>query len=288
MKKWISNVFLLGMLFVFATIIPERQTNAAEEYTYYLTINQVYQYEITKEQFESIRGSWDSLTAEGVLEIARQIVPPEQIPSRVTNIGIRAVPKNSAEGTLPVYPFDSEEDSAADNDFVISQGILLRYKGSEEVVTIPENVTSIYQGAFMQNTAVKKVIIPKTVKSIANASFYQCPNLKIIVCAGKAGSVGSYMMYQCNALVNMVAPKGSKEYAYVSFIFSSLFFPLRPCPHSASGFFDMRIYRAMHTPGNCLSLLLFHRRAGFPQFPQGFPQGVMLTLCCPYAARRFS
>ena len=29
MKKWISNVFLLGMLFVFATIIPERQTNAA-------------------------------------------------------------------------------------------------------------------------------------------------------------------------------------------------------------------------------------------------------------------
>ena len=44
MKKWISNVFLLGMLFVFATIIPERQTNAAEEYTYYLTINQVYQY----------------------------------------------------------------------------------------------------------------------------------------------------------------------------------------------------------------------------------------------------
>ena len=214
MKKWISNAFLLGMLFVFATIIPERQTNAAEEYTYYLTINQVYQYEITKEQFESIRGSWDSLTAEGVLEIARQIVPPEQIPSRVTNIGIRAVPKNSAEGTLPVYPFDSEEDSAADNDFVISQGILLRYKGSEEVVTIPENVTSIYQGAFMQNTAVKKVIIPKTVKSIANASFYQCPNLKIIVCAGKAGSVGSYMMYQCNALVNMVAPKGSKEYAY--------------------------------------------------------------------------
>jgi len=86
MKKWISNAFLLGMLFVFATIIPERQTNAAEEYTYYLTINQVYQYEITKEQFESIRGSWDSLTAEGVLEIARQIVPPEQIPSRVTNI----------------------------------------------------------------------------------------------------------------------------------------------------------------------------------------------------------
>lgn len=214
MKKWISNVFLLGMLFVFATIIPERQTNAAEEYTYYLTINQVYQYEITKEQFESIRGSWDSLTAEGVLEIARQIVPPEQIPSRVTNIGIRAVPKNSAEGTLPVYPFDSEEDSAADNDFVISQGILLRYKGSEEVVTIPENVTSIYQGAFMQNAAVKKVVIPKTVKSIANASFYQCPNLKIIVCAGKAGSVGSYMVYQCNALVNMVAPKGSKEYAY--------------------------------------------------------------------------
>ena len=131
MKKWISNVFLLGMLFVFATIIPERQTNAAEEYTYYLTINQVYQYEITKEQFESIRGSWDSLTAEGVLEIARQIVPPEQIPSRVTNIGIRAVPKNSAEGTLPVYPFDSEEDFAADNDFVISQGILLRYKGND-------------------------------------------------------------------------------------------------------------------------------------------------------------
>ena len=80
MKKWISNAFLLGMLFVFATIIPERQTNAAEEYTYYLTINQVYQYEITKEQFESIRGSWDSLTAEGVLEIDRSCRRSRSLP----------------------------------------------------------------------------------------------------------------------------------------------------------------------------------------------------------------
>ncbi len=214
MEKGICKVILLCALLVQAGMFPKQQIKAAEEYLYYLTFNQIYQYEITKEQFESIRGNWDSLTPEGVLEIARQIVPEEQIPSPLTNIGIRAVPKNSSEGELPVYPSDKTEDLVPDNGFVISQGVLLHYQGTEEVVTIPDTVTTIYQGAFMQNAAVKKVIIPSSVKNISNASFYQCPNLQIIVCAGKAVSVGKYMIYQCESLVNMVAPKKSKEYAY--------------------------------------------------------------------------
>ncbi|CDD34804.1 transglutaminase-like predicted protease domain fused ChW-repeats and cell-adhesion domain [Roseburia sp. CAG:309] len=214
MKKGICKLILFCALLVLTGLIPERQTNAAEEYTYYITFNQIYQYEITKEQFESIRGNWNSLTPEGVLEIARQIVPEDQIPSHLTNIGIRAVPKNSSEGELPAYPSDKTENLVPDNGFVVSQGVLLRYEGKEEVVTIPDTVTSIYQGAFMQNAAVKKVIIPSSVKNISNAAFYQCPNLQFIVCAGKAASVGEYMVYQCESIVNMVAPKSSKEYAY--------------------------------------------------------------------------
>ena len=214
MKKWISKILLLCVVLVLAGGIPERQTKAAEEYTYYLTFNQIYQYEITKEQFQRLRGNWDSLTPEEVLEVAGKIVPQEKIPSSVTNIGIRAVPKSSAEGEIPVYPSEKEEDFVTDNDFIISQGVLLQYQGSEETVIIPDTVTTIYQGAFMHNAAVKKVIIPSGVKKISNASFFQCPNLQFIVCAGKAESVGNYMVYQCGSLVNMVAPKRSKEYAY--------------------------------------------------------------------------
>mgnify|MGYP000316133447 CR=1 FL=1 len=87
MKKGICKLILLCALLVLTGLIPERQTNAAEEYTYYITFNQIYQYEITKEQFESIRGNWNSLTPEGVLEIARQIVPEDQIPSPILAFG---------------------------------------------------------------------------------------------------------------------------------------------------------------------------------------------------------
>ena len=155
MKKWISKILLFFVVLVLAGGIPERQTKAAEEYTYYLTFNQIYQYEITKEQFQRLRGNWDSLTPEEVLEVAGKIVPQEKIPSSVTNIGIRAVPKRSAEGEIPVYPSEKEENFVTDNDFIVSQGVLLQYQGSEETVIIPDTVTTIYQGAFMHNAAVK-------------------------------------------------------------------------------------------------------------------------------------
>lgn len=213
MGKWMYKAILVCALILFTGGMPKQQVKAAEEYTYYLTINRVYKYEISKEQYESIRGSWSSLTAEGLLEIAHQIVPEDQFPSPVTHIGLRAVQKSSEEEPVPAVP-SNQGNTKLENNFLSSQGVLLQYKGNEEVVTVPENITTISAGAFMQNTTVKKVIVPAGVKIIADTAFYQCPNLKSIVFAGKADSIGNYMIYQCDGLVNVVAPQGSKEYTY--------------------------------------------------------------------------
>lgn len=217
MKQRLFKVIALCLVLAFCVTLPKNEGNAEEMYAYYLTFNQIYQYEITREQYESIRGSWNELTAEGVLEIARQIVPEEKIPANLTNIGIRAVPRDTTVGELPTYiEKDETETTDTNSDFLISQGVLVEYLGKDEVVQIPDTVTTVYQGAFNQNPSVKKVIVPESVKYISSLAFYKCPNLCYVVFAGKANTVGEKMIYQCDSLVNLVAPKNSKEFNYAT------------------------------------------------------------------------
>ncbi|MDE7268535.1 MAG: leucine-rich repeat protein, partial [Lachnospiraceae bacterium] len=84
---------------------------------------------------------------------------------------------------------DAEEEqteiteSAADltvssaSDFVISNGVLTGYTGTDENVVIPEGVVTIKADAFKNNTTIKTVRFSSTVTTIERSAFYNCSSL---------------------------------------------------------------------------------------------------------------
>lgn len=64
-------------------------------------------------------------------------------------------------------------------DFVIENGVLISYKGSDESVEIPSEVEKIGAGAFKNNRKIKEVVFAcKNLKSIEEDAFYDCTSLE--------------------------------------------------------------------------------------------------------------
>ena len=68
----------------------------------------------------------------------------------------------------------------SEQKFIIENGVLIKYKGADENVIIPEGVKAIGDNAFYEKETIKSIIIPDGVKAIGNAVFYGCENLKKI------------------------------------------------------------------------------------------------------------
>ena len=64
------------------------------------------------------------------------------------------------------------------NDFVISNGVLTKYKGSDKCVVIPDGVTVIGERAFMFNGTVESIVVPEGVTAIESDAFGHCDNLE--------------------------------------------------------------------------------------------------------------
>lgn len=93
------------------------------------------------------------------------------------------------------------------NDFVIvGDSILIKYKGGQADVTIPEGVKNIGCYVFYQN-GLKNVTIPNTVKSIENYAFCECNGLGSLTIPNSVTSIGDYAFENCGTLRSMVIPE---------------------------------------------------------------------------------
>lgn len=105
---------------------------------------------------------------------------------------------------LPV----SEADAATSaSDFVIQQGKLLKYRGFEKNVTVPDTVEVITKDAFEQNKNIELVVIPNSVKCIEPYAFWWCDNLHTIALGTGLTEVGDYAFAGCTGLQQMTIPK---------------------------------------------------------------------------------
>ncbi len=105
---------------------------------------------------------------------------------------------------LPV----SEADAATSaSDFVIQSGTLLKYRGYEKNVTIPDTVEVISKDAFEQNTNIETVVIPNSVKRIEPYAFWWCSNLHTVSLGSGLTEVGDYAFAGCTGLQQMTIPK---------------------------------------------------------------------------------
>lgn len=67
-----------------------------------------------------------------------------------------------------------------ESEFVIIDGILIRYNGNDKIVTLPNNVTMIAGGAFSGNQDIEKVILSENTSYIGNGAFDSCFNLESV------------------------------------------------------------------------------------------------------------
>ena len=94
------------------------------------------------------------------------------------------------------------------NDFLVVDGVLKKYNGSETVVTIPNDlgIESIGQRAFYKRTDIRTIIIPMGITSIANYAFSYCENLASITIPETITYIGNYAFENCTSLTKVDLP----------------------------------------------------------------------------------
>ena len=91
-------------------------------------------------------------------------------------------------------------------DFVIENGVLMKYTGNETNVVIPEGVTSIGGWAFSRCTGLTNIEIPDSVTSIGDNAFRDCENLTSITIPDSVTSIGGYAFRGCTSLTSITIP----------------------------------------------------------------------------------
>ena len=81
------------------------------------------------------------------------------------------------------------------SDFTISDGVLTKYNGSDQIVTVPDGVTSIGADAFSNSHILSKVTLPDTVTSIGDSAFGNCYSLPSIILPDGITSIGQDVFY---------------------------------------------------------------------------------------------
>ena len=90
------------------------------------------------------------------------------IPDSVTEIGAAAFAQT---------PWFKSWEQGGSDWLIVGDGILLAYKGSDSVVSVPPQVKRIGAAAFKDCNTITKVIIPDSVEVIGEAAFENCGNL---------------------------------------------------------------------------------------------------------------
>ncbi|MBR1861938.1 MAG: leucine-rich repeat protein [Lachnospiraceae bacterium] len=67
--------------------------------------------------------------------------------------------------------------SGSDNDYLLSGGVLVGYKGDDPVVNLPNGIRVIASQAFLGHDEITEVILPPSLTHIGEEAFYNCTSL---------------------------------------------------------------------------------------------------------------
>lgn len=93
-----------------------------------------------------------------------------------SSVQVTSAEENNISEPEPIA--EGGEEDPVQEDFLIENGALLEYRGSEEHVTIPDGVTTLSYSAFQGNQTVVSVVIPNSVTEIQSYAFMNCPCLE--------------------------------------------------------------------------------------------------------------
>lgn len=91
-------------------------------------------------------------------------------------------------------------------NFSISGTTLLKYRGSEERVVVPDGVTVIGERAFAGNEAIDRVILPNSLRIIEEEAFADCLILQTITFPQGLKRIGRSAFENCVKLIRAILP----------------------------------------------------------------------------------
>ena len=92
------------------------------------------------------------------------------------------------------------------SEFLIEDGVLIRYYGNDEHVIIPVSVQKIGGAAFAGCTSLADISIPNSVSVIDAAAFAGCTSLTDISIPESVTVIGEYAFDGCEKLTNVNIP----------------------------------------------------------------------------------
>lgn len=95
----------------------------------------------------------------------------------------------------------------ADGDFEINEnGVLVKYRGFDKNVVIPDGVTKIGDSVFQYDKNVESITIPDSVTAIDYGAFFSCPNLKSVIIPDSVTSIANSAFFYCSSLISITIP----------------------------------------------------------------------------------
>lgn len=131
--------------------------------------------------------------------------------------------------------WEADFSSAAEADFEVNNGVLARYRGTDTVIAIPENlgiteigaqifrqsditrvvipegVTTIGEGAFEFCEQLSEAVFPSSLKQIGQGAFSGCTQLTLSELPAGLEKIGAYAFEKCSALTEIKVPFGVRE-----------------------------------------------------------------------------
>lgn len=115
---------------------------------------------------------------------------------------------------LPVAEADAATSAS---DFKMEGTTLIKYRGTEKNVSVPNTVEVIAGDAFEGNTDIELIVIPNSVKKIEAYAFWGCENLDTVVLGKGLTEVGDYVFANCKGLTKMTIPSNIKSIGIYAF-----------------------------------------------------------------------
>lgn len=108
---------------------------------------------------------------------------------------------------LAVVPAGYVEATSTHGDYEYDGSTLVKYRGSETDLTIPNWITKVGKDAFAGNTNLRKINLPDSVKTIDYQAFEGCTNLQEVVIPKSVRTIGPSAFSGCSSLYAVNIPE---------------------------------------------------------------------------------
>lgn len=111
--------------------------------------------------------------------------------------------------TVPVEKVNANKSSKS--DFQIADGLLVKYTGTADVVSVPDGVEKIGEEAFAGNSDIKSLKLPNSLQTISYSAFSDCSSLESVEIPKSVTVIDNSAFSNCKSL-NSFSVKGNLEH----------------------------------------------------------------------------